>query len=633
MAQAACLPSSTAATVRSLPPATQSPPAQTPGREVARVSSTLILPPSKAIPSSPEGRQFLAHRLEDPIRRDHQRLARHTGIGEFDTGYLAAFTEIAARQQPGLDPDIAGARHFPFIGTGLHRRLVAAIGDGDILGPEQPGLHRDIDGGHAAADHHHPAPDGQRLALAEPGDEADRIRDAGKISPLDPHRIDRAKTKPEEDRIEFGRKRVELDTGAQRQTVLHLDPADAEDVIHLALGDIIDRLIGGDAIFIEAARLGPGFEDGHRMALHRQGMGAGKACRPGPDHRHRFPRRRALPEDLPAVVEQRIGRMALQAADLHRFMFRRVADTGFLAQLLRRADPGAHAAHDIAVEDGFRCAQVVAGRDLADEERNIDRGRAGGGTGRVVTEITTLRLDPGRMGAQGRVKIHEQAALIAPGAGRPPDRTIRHGRLPRVADGEADQNLIKRSRFIDRERQSFFVPGNLRRQYPAQQPGQLLPRLGRQHGKAAGVAGHAFLKGGLDRPAPLGGQGQQHAAPVVRIGQAADQAGGFEPVEYRGQGTGRQDRRFDQGFWRQGPVLPAQGRQDIELARLQAMAGADPGQLPFQLGAQVDHPQQGGAAPATSMAGQVSCQSSMNLSIASGIALTPIISLYKESFL
>ena len=41
---AACLPSSTAATVRSLPPATQSPPAQTPGSEVRRSASTVIRP-------------------------------------------------------------------------------------------------------------------------------------------------------------------------------------------------------------------------------------------------------------------------------------------------------------------------------------------------------------------------------------------------------------------------------------------------------------------------------------------------------------------------------------------------------------------------------------------------------------
>ena len=52
-------------------------------------------------------------------------------------------------------------------------------------------------------------------------------------------------------------------------------------------------------------------------------------------------------------------------------------------------------------------APPVVGRDLADEERNVDRGRAGLLAGRIEAEIAALRLDPGLMPGERRMEVGE----------------------------------------------------------------------------------------------------------------------------------------------------------------------------------------------------------------------------------
>ena len=54
-----------------------------------------------------------------------------------------------------------------------------------------------------------------------------------------------------------------------------------------------------------------------------------------------------------------------------------------------------------------RRAERVAGGDLADEQRNVDRGRAGALARRVVTEIAAIGLDPRLVRAERRMQIGE----------------------------------------------------------------------------------------------------------------------------------------------------------------------------------------------------------------------------------
>jgi hypothetical protein len=102
-----------------------------------------------------------------------------------------------------------------------------------------------------------------------------------------------------------------------------------------------------------------------------------------------------------------VGGEALQAADLDRLAFGRFAHAGFLAQRLGRADPGAHAAEDVLVEDRPGGGQCRAGGDLADELGDVDGRRAGDGAGRVMAEIAAVGGDPGLVGREWGVQVGE----------------------------------------------------------------------------------------------------------------------------------------------------------------------------------------------------------------------------------
>ena len=61
------------------------------------------------------------------------------------------------------------------------------------------------------------------------------------------------------------------------------DAADRQDELDLALGEAVDRLVGGDAVFVEPAGLRPGVEYDDVVAVHGEAMGAGEARRAGAD--------------------------------------------------------------------------------------------------------------------------------------------------------------------------------------------------------------------------------------------------------------------------------------------------------------------------------------------------------------
>ena len=109
----------------------------------------------------------------------------------------------------------------------------------------------------------------------------------------------------------------------------------------------------------------------------------------------------------PPLSIARVGRVALQKPDADGLALGGLAHAGLLAQGLGRADARAHAAHDVGVENRLRRAVAVAGGDLPDEQRNVDRRRAGLLAGGVEAEIAALQLDPGLVRGQRRMEIGE----------------------------------------------------------------------------------------------------------------------------------------------------------------------------------------------------------------------------------
>ena len=79
----------------------------------------------------------------------------------------------------------------------------------------------------------------------------------------------------------------------------------------------------------------------------------------------------------------------------------------------------AHAAQDVLVEIVFAAARATPVAILAHEERDVDGGRAGGNTGRIVAEIAAAGGDGRLVIAVRRVQIGE-FFVVRPGglAGR-----------------------------------------------------------------------------------------------------------------------------------------------------------------------------------------------------------------------
>ena len=151
------------------------------------------------------------------------------------------------------------------------------------------------------------------------------------------------------------------------------------------------------------------------MAVARQPMRRRKACRPCPDDRNLFAGRLGALIELLSLLHRHIGGVALQTADLHRLAFRRLAHAGLLAQRLGWADTGAHTAEDVLVEDGLGRAKRIAGSDLADEQRNVDRRRACVHARRVVAEIAAVGLDQRLVMVQRRMQVGKVLGILLGG--------------------------------------------------------------------------------------------------------------------------------------------------------------------------------------------------------------------------
>ena len=139
---------------------------------------------------------------------------------------------------------------------------------------------------------------------------------------------------------------------------------------------------------------------------------------PPPTTATRLPVAGARWKGCDALVEEMIGGIALQRADIDRLVLAGHAHAGALAQDLGRADPRAGAAEDVLLEDGDRRALHIAGGDLADEAGNVDAGGAGLDAGRVVAEVAAARIDQRLARLERRLDIAE-IRVISAGASRP----------------------------------------------------------------------------------------------------------------------------------------------------------------------------------------------------------------------
>ena len=222
------------------------------------------------------------------------------------------------RPGPGADHDAVRLREFALEPARLHVILAAPIDDRDVLRAELLRLHGDVDRRHAAADDDDPPPDRQRglvLRLTQGRDIVDRVGDVFELAlARQAELVGRPEPHGEKHGVVVASELVELDVLAEGDAVLRLDAADRQDEGGLLGGEVVDRLVGGDAVFVEAARLAARLEDRDVDAGDGERVRAGEARGPGADDRHALSGRRGARIGRSSGVDHGVGGVALQRA-------------------------------------------------------------------------------------------------------------------------------------------------------------------------------------------------------------------------------------------------------------------------------------------------------------------------------
>ncbi len=149
------------------------------------------------------------------------------------------------------------------------------------------------------------------------------------------------------------------------------------------------------------------------MSVACQSMGAGQSGRASAHHSDFFARAGRPGEQRRAgLLQVAVGGKTLQRADLDRFVLGGVAHTGLLAQNLGRADPRAHAAQGVGLQNGVGRAAHIAIRDTLDEAGHIDAGGAGGLAGGVEAVVAAVGLVFGLKHREWRVRVAKIAYVL-----------------------------------------------------------------------------------------------------------------------------------------------------------------------------------------------------------------------------
>ena len=178
----------------------------------------------------------------------------------------------------------------------------------------------------------------------------------------------------------------------------------------------VGGFVGGQAVFVQATELGARVQQHHAVAQARQAVGAGQACGPGAHHRHEAPGGGcAGKQGRAGVGHQVVGGIALQQANFDRLVFVRVAHAGLFAQHLGGADPGAHAAQGVGLQNGARRAARVVVGNAADKAGHVNAGGAGGLAGRVKAVVAAVGLNLGLRQGQRWVRVAKVVGVLRRG--------------------------------------------------------------------------------------------------------------------------------------------------------------------------------------------------------------------------
>ena len=311
---------------------------------------------------------------------------------------------------PVMEGHAVRLREILFELTRSHVLRTAPIHDVDHLGTETLALHGNVYRRHATTDYDN-APSNRQFAkilgLSNVRNVFDRAIDTWQGLPLQAELVGRAQADADKHRVVPVSQFLQREILAERLAVLQFYATDRQDVFHFLLRKIVDCLVRGDAVFVQAARFEIPVEHDDVVAKHRQPMRARQPGRTGAHHRNGLSGRRLAIEELRSTGEDRVRRITLQQADLDGLVLVRISDAGLFAEYFGRANARAHAAHDVLAQNRVRGAAQVIAANLLNKTGNVDARGAGRGAGCVVTKIAAVRGGQRRIPGKRWMQIGE----------------------------------------------------------------------------------------------------------------------------------------------------------------------------------------------------------------------------------
>ena len=230
------------------------------------------------------------------------------------------------------------------------------------------------------------------------------------VFPLGPQRVHAAKPDGQENGVKTICQALDRQFVTQSAAVLDRDPANAEQPVQFGLREAVDGLVSRDPVLVEATGLGSGFVERYTVPVHGQPVRRCKARWTRTDDGDVLPGFRGTRVGVLGPGHQRVGGKALQRTDFHRLLLGLLPHAGLLAQGFSGTHPGAHPTKDVAVENGLGRRFGGPGRDLADEQWDIDFCGTGCDARRVVAEIAAIGRNTGFVKVQSGVHVTEIVA-------------------------------------------------------------------------------------------------------------------------------------------------------------------------------------------------------------------------------